>query len=90
MLSLKGFSKSQISKIENLRNKRKNTLNDKKKKILTTIKFNECSNRHYFLRKFVKESSINLDNYYIPMDIPDKKLEQYIFTVKKMRKTLNF
>jgi len=34
--------------------------------------------------------SINLDNYYVPMDIPDKKLEQYIFTVKKMRKTLNF
>ena len=51
VLSLKGFSKSQISKIENLRNKRKNTLNDKKKKILTTIKFNECSNRHYFVRK---------------------------------------
>ena len=40
VLSLKGFSKSQISKIENLRNKRKNTLNDKKKKFLTTINFN--------------------------------------------------
>ena len=47
-------------------------------------------NRHYFVKEFVIESSINLDNYYIPMDNPDKKLEQYIFTVKKMRKTLNF
>ena len=90
ILSLKGFSKSQISKIENQRKKDKNMLNSKRKKFLTTIKFNECSNRHYFVKKFVKESSINLETYYVPMDIPDKKLEQYIFTVKKMRKTLNF
>ena len=32
-----------------------------------------------------RKSLINLDNYYVPMDITVRKLEQNIFTVKKMR-----
>ena len=90
ILSLKGFSKNQIGKIEKLKNKNKTIEKDKKKKFIATIKFNGVSNRHQYVKNFVKRSSINLDDYYVPMDIPDRKLEQYIFTVKNMRKSLNF
>jgi len=68
ILSLKGISKNQISKIKILRNKGKNSFKIKRR----------------------KESLINLDNYYVPMDITVRKLEQNIFTVNKMRKTLVF
>ena len=89
ILKLKGFSKNQISKIQSLKKSRKEQ-NKQKKKFLTTVKFNGCSNRHRYVKNFVRNTPINLDKYYLPMDIPDKKLEQYIFTVRNMRKKLNF
>ena len=73
-----------------LRSKIKTIVKDIKKKFIATIKFNEISNKHQYIKNFVNNSSIDLDEYYVPMDIPDRKLEQYIFTVKKMRKSLNF
>ena len=103
ILKLKGFSKNQISKIQSLKKSRKEQ-NKQKKKFLTTVKFNGCSNRRGYVKNkfngcsnrrgyvknFVRNTPINLDKYYLPMDIPDKKLEQYIFTVRNMRKKLNF
>ena len=87
ILKLKGFSVNQISKIKNPKKLRKGQETSKKKKFLTTIKFNGCSNRHKYVKSFVKKSQINLEDYYLPMDVPEKKLEQYIFTVRKMKKT---
>ena len=51
---------------------------------------NGCSSRHRYVKNFARNTSTNLDKYLLPMDIPDKKLEQYIFTVRNMRKKLNF
>ena len=35
-------------------------------------------------------SGVDLDKYFVPMDVPNVKLEQHIFTIRKMRKELNF
>ena len=35
------------------------------------------------VNNFVKSILINLEKYYMPMDIPDYKLEQFVFTIKK-------
>ncbi len=49
ILKLKGFSVNQISKIKNPKKLRKGQETSKKKKFLTTIKFNGCSNRHKYV-----------------------------------------
>ena len=40
------------------------------------------------VNNFVKSILINLEKYYMPMDIPDYKLEQFVFTIKKMQRKL--
>ena len=42
------------------------------------------------VNNFVKSILINLEKYYMPMDIPDYKLEQFVFTIKKMQKKIKF
>ena len=71
ILKLKGFSKNQISKIQSLKKSRKEQ-EKQKKKFLATVKFNGCSNRRGYVKNFVRNTPINLDKYYLPMDIPDK------------------
>ena len=69
ILTLKGFSKRQIGKIQNLSSKPKVRSKEMKKKFVTIIKFNECSNRHRFVKSFFKKTKIDLDKYYVPMQI---------------------
>ena len=87
ILELKGFSKNQIKLMELHKKKDKS---QQSKKFISTIKYNECSNRHVHVKNFVKSIPINLEKYYMPMDIPDSKLEQFVFTIKKMRQELKF
>ena len=87
ILNLKGFSKNQIKLMELHKKKDKP---QQSKKFISTIKYNECSKRHLHVKNLVKSIPINLDKYYMPMDIPDTKLEQFIFTIRKMRKKLKF
>ena len=87
ILELKGFSKNQVKCMELHKKKDKP---HQRKKFISTIKYNECSNRHVHIKNFVRNIPINLEKYYMPMDIPDSKLEQFVFTIKKMRKKLKF
>ena len=60
------------------------------KKFLGTTIFDRISLRHLYVKKVIKHSGIDLDSFYIPMDVPGPKLDQDIFTIRKMRKALNF
>ena len=88
ILKLKGFSKSKIRRMSNQH--RQPRLCSHAKKFLGTTTLNKISLRHHYVKKVVKHSGIDLNSFYIPMEVPGPKLEQYIFTIKKMRKTLNF
>ena len=88
ILKLKGFSKSKIRRMSTQH--RQPRLCSHAKKFLGTTTFDKISLRHHYVKKVVKHSGIDLNSFYIPMEVPGPKLEQYIFTIKKMRKTLNF
>ena len=87
ILRLKGFSKQLINEIQSTK-----IISDKKpnKRFISTVIFDEIYQRHRFLRDLFKHSKIDLDRYYMPMDVPGTKLEQHIFTLKKRRAKLNF
>ena len=52
--------------------------------------YDEVSKRHKFVHKIFKKLHIDKEKYYAPMEIPGVKLEQMIFTIKKMRRKLGF
>ena len=88
ILTEKGFPPGIIRELENLET---NPSKDNKgKKFTGTTVYNEVSKRHSFIKQIFNKSKLNKETYYLPTDIPDQKLEQYIFTIKKMRTKLNF
>lgn len=86
ILECKGFNKNQIKEIQNMRKNK----NPEKRKFLSKTCFNEVTQRHKFIHKIFKVCHFNPEKYYRPMEIPGKKLEQMIFTIRKMRRKLNF
>ena len=60
------------------------------KKFLGTTIYDKVGLRHSYVSWFVQDSSIDKNIYFLPMSVPGPKLEQYVFTVKKMRLILNF
>ena len=88
ILKLKGFSNSNIKKMRIFRPCQRN--DSPVKKFLGTTFFDRISLRHHYLKKVIKKSSLDLSCYYAPMDVPGPKLDQFVFTIKKMRKLLNF
>ena len=63
---------------------------DSAKKFLGTTTFDKINLRHSFVTQVFTESAIDQNLFFCPMSVPGPKLEQYIFTIKKMRKILNF
>ena len=61
-----------------------------KKKFLGKTIHDGISKRHVFVKNVVKHSSVDLDKFYSSVDVPGKKLEKFVFTVKKMREILDF
>jgi len=61
-----------------------------KRRFLSTTVYDEVTERHKFIFKIFKGCHINPEKYYKPMETPGKKLEQMVFTIRKMRKKLNF
>ena len=70
--------------------KRKNNKAPERKRYLGKTVFDKCSNRSEILTEIIKFSGIDLDTYELPMKTPNTKLHQHIFTLKKMKKKLNF
>ena len=52
--------------------------------------FDNVSKRHVFVKNVFKNSKLDKDIYYLPAEIPGRKLEQFIFSIKKMRNQLEF
>ena len=55
-----------------------------KKTFLGTTVHDKVSFRHKFVKTLFVKSGLEFDKYYMPVDVPGQKLEQFIFTVKKM------
>ena len=51
---------------------------------LSTIKHDQVTNSHVKIKKFLKKCAFPSDRFYIPTDIPDKKIRQFIFTKSKL------
>ena len=88
ILRKKGFPKNLIKELENTQSIRPK--NEKTKKFLGVTVFDNVSKRHNFIKNVLKKSVIDKEKYYLPTDVPGKKLEQFIFTVKKMKHKLQF
>ena len=86
ILREKGFPDQFIKELANTSKKEKR----ESKRYTGVTVFDEISKRHIFVKKVFSKSIIDKDKFHLPADIPGKKLEQYIFTVKKMRNQLNF
>ena len=86
ILKCKGFSNKQIFKIRNFRQ----TEELERKRFLCKTVYNEVSERHKYVVKTFMSCNINKEKYYKPREITGKKLERMIFTVRKMRKILDF
>ena len=88
ILKLKKFPDTMIHQMKYTTLKPK-SLSVNKRFLGTTI-YDKVSLRHSFVSQFVKNSSIDKNIYFLPMPVPGPKLEQYVFTVKKMRRILTF
>ena len=60
------------------------------KRFLSTITFDQVTNRHKFITKMIRQFKLDPDKYYRPACIPGVKLENLIFTIRKMRGKLCF
>ena len=55
-----------------------------------TVEFDKLSKTHVFMNKIFKEAKEENPLFDLPMKVPGKKMLQYIYTNRKMRKLLKF
>ena len=63
---------------------------EKSKRFLGTTTFDKIGRRHSFVTQVFSESSIDEDLFFRPMSTPGPKLEQFVFTIRKMRKSKTY
>ena len=86
IMSLKNFSGPQICNMS-----RKRHLKPLRDKLYTgKIEHDGPSQIHKFLRNVFRDSELDPEVYALPMTVPGKKILQYVFTLRKLRKKLNF
>ena len=81
ILKLKGYSAAKIKKMEKKRPMQKNK--EEKRKFLGTVTFDRLTQNHNRLKNIFR--ILNKEKYYLPMSVPDVKLKQFIFTIRKMK-----
>ena len=59
-------------------------------KYMETILNKVSADRHKYIVKAFKVCKVDEEKYYMPMEIPGRKLEQMVFTKRKMRTKLCF
>ena len=79
ILSYKGYSRST-----RLLRKKSNRKFVHDRAFLSTIKHDQVTNSHVKIKRLLKKCSFPSDRFYIPTDIPDKKVRQFIFTKSKL------
>ena len=87
ILKQKGFPLNFIKKLA--KTPKDKEIKEKKRFTGVTV-FDSISMRHKFVKNVIKNSTINKEVYYLPTEIPGTKLEQFIFTIKKMKSQLGF
>jgi hypothetical protein len=88
ILTEKGFSRHQILRMKKLK-KRLNKL-PYDKIYVGKVPFDQTSHIHQFLRNTFASQTFEEEGFSLPMVVPGRKLHQYVFTVKKMRRLLDF
>ena len=88
ILREKGFHKNIIHELEHPKTQKPS--NDSTKRFIGTTEFDKVSNRHIYVKKILVKSLLDKNKFFLPADIPGRKLEQFIFTIKKMRQKLMF
>ena len=86
ILRQKGFSENQIKRMQKHKQKRM----DYTKLYTGTVEFDHVSRIHKYVRNIFRLPLLEREDYGLPMVVTGKKLHQFIFTVRKMRKILNF
>ena len=89
ILQLKGFPTPMITRMSKS-NLRHSSTTEKSKRFLGTTTFDKIGRRHSFVTQVFSESSLDDNLFFRPMSTPGPKLEQFVFTIRKMRKLLNF
>ena len=86
ILILKKYNKRQISAM-----KRDRVQHNRVEKLyIGKVEHDHVSKLHKFIRDIFRDSELDPDIYSLPIAVPGKKLLQYVFTMRKMRKQLNF
>ena len=88
ILTEKGFSHHQIMRMKKKRGR--NTRLPYDKIYVGKVPFDQTSQIHKFLRNTFASRTFDDEGFSLPMVVPGRKLHQYIFTVKKMRRLLEF
>ena len=88
ILKLKGYSDNYIRKMASHKVKAKvdPILKPEKKQFLGTVTFDSLTLNHTRLKRIFR--LLHKEKYYLPMSVPDIKLKQYIFTLRKMKTKL--
>ena len=55
-----------------------------------TVEYDKLSKTHVFMNKIFNEAKDENPLFDLPMKVPGKKMLQYIYTNRKIRKLLNF
>lgn len=84
ILKRKGFGHRMIKLMKKTDNKRDKEV----KKYLGKVTYDEVHNGHAFMRNVF--SVLDREKYRLPMKVPGVKLKQYIFTLAKMRRCMEF
>jgi hypothetical protein len=88
ILTEKGFSSRQIMGMKKKRGRSTRLPYDKI--YVGKVPFDQTSQIHKFLRNAFSSQTFDDEGFSLPMVVPGRKLHQYIFTVKKMRRLLDF
>ena len=87
ILSEKGFPEKLLNELEHHKNPIEK---EKPKQFIGITKFDNISKRDKFVKQICKKSILDKNKFYLPADTPGKKLEQYIFTIRKMKSKIKF
>ena len=88
ILKNKGFPNSMIKRMQSVKNTKLKPI--LAKKFLGKTVFDKVSLRHSFVTKVFLDSSLNRELFFLPMSVPGPKIEQFLFTIRKMRAILKF
>ena len=90
ILTLKGFNTAQINRMKKQKRLSRLAVENKQRLYIGKVTFDNLVSTHKYMRNIFKIPEFDQERFSLPMKVPGRKLLQYIFTIRKMRKKLNF